>query len=351
MHVINAETPDSGLAAALLLLKTQGRAAPSRNGTVIRAPGPVATVYRNPLRRVMLSPLRDANPFFHLYEAIWMLAGRNDAEAVARYANTMNSFASEEGKLWGAYGYRWREFFGFDQLAEIIKLIREDRTTRRAVLTMWSPVGDLIPFDAASREGARASKDVPCNTQVYFDPTQGVLDMTVCNRSNDIVWGCYGANLVHMSFLHEFVAIATGLPTGTYTQMSNNFHAYVDRPDVARLFEGFVPDDRYTDFRSLIGGRHYPIMHTEWDEYLAECALFAEQPTADNWNDPFLQNVAGPMMEAHAAYKSDRLGLALSICEDIQAPDWQAASVEWLQRRVAKRQESARKLMDGEETL
>lgn len=350
MHVINAVTPDSGLAAAILLLKTQGRVTASRNGRVVRAPSPVATVYRNPLRRVMLSPLRDANPFFHLYEAIWMLAGRKDAAAVANYAGTMNSFASEDGQLWGAYGYRWREFFGFDQLAEIIKLIHDDKTTRRAVLTMWSPAGDLVPANGGE-EGAKASKDVPCNTQVFFDPTQGVLDMTVCNRSNDIVWGCYGANLVHMSFLHEFVALATGLPTGTYTQISNNFHAYVDRPDVARLFEGFVPDDRYTDFNSLIGGQHHSIMSTAWEEYLAECALFAEAPTAGHWDDPFLRHVAGPMMEAYAMYKADDLDAALKHCWRIQAPDWQAAAAEWFQRRIAKRQESARKLLDGEESL
>jgi len=52
--------------------------------------------------------------------------------------------------------------------------------------------------------------------------------MVVFNRSNDMVWGCYGANAVHFSFLHEFIGRSTGLPLGTYTQVSVNLHAYID---------------------------------------------------------------------------------------------------------------------------
>ena len=38
------------------------------------------------------------------------------------------------------------------------------------------------------------SKDVPCNTHAYFAiNAEGSLDLTVCNRSNDLVWGCLGA--------------------------------------------------------------------------------------------------------------------------------------------------------------
>ena len=33
---------------------------------------PVATVYSHPRERVLLSPERDANPFFHFFEALWI---------------------------------------------------------------------------------------------------------------------------------------------------------------------------------------------------------------------------------------------------------------------------------------
>ena len=75
MQIITGN-PNTALQDGLWLLKTSGILNDSRNGRVVQAPGPVASVYRNPLERVVFSPLRDANPFFHLYEALWMLAGR-----------------------------------------------------------------------------------------------------------------------------------------------------------------------------------------------------------------------------------------------------------------------------------
>ena len=392
MQIITCDSPNEGLEDALWLLKTTGVTTDSRNGKVVRAPGPVATVYRDPTNRVMLSPLRNANPFFHLYEAIWMLAGNNDAASVARYAATMNMFA-DNGTLWGAYGFRWREFFGFDQLEEIINLIRQDGSTRRAVLSMWSPVGDLVTeeptqikfalkdqwqrecaevypqarvlfgagtitvvdsnartvgvWDTTKGEGwatrptmgGRYSKDVPCNTHVYFDPTQGKLDMTVCNRSNDIVWGCYGANMVHMSVLQEFVASAVGLPVGVYTQVSNNFHSYVDRADVQRLMDAQAPnqaswpiayeaDLRYKSLRKVALNSD-----TEWQRWLDDAVMFVAFPTATNGLlAPFFEHVARPLMTAHAAYKDGDMTSAYRHAAECVAQDWRLAATEWLKR-------------------
>ena len=39
----------------------------SRNGKVIVAPEPVLTTYTHPTERVLFSPLRDANPFLHVF--------------------------------------------------------------------------------------------------------------------------------------------------------------------------------------------------------------------------------------------------------------------------------------------
>ncbi len=63
---------------------------------------------------------------------------------------------------------------------------------RRTVVGMWDPWEDLWE----ENDG----KDYPCNTQIYFWERKGQLNMTVCNRSNDMIWGAYGANAVHMSF-------------------------------------------------------------------------------------------------------------------------------------------------------
>ena len=61
-----------------------------------------------------------------------------------------------------------------------------------------------------------------------FSKRNGVLNMSVTNRSNDIVWGLFGANAVHMSILHEYMAARTESKVGVYTHFSNNAHAYLD---------------------------------------------------------------------------------------------------------------------------
>lgn len=354
-YSIVAANPDGALHSGLWWLKSAGVINDSRNGRVAVAPAPVITVYPYPDRRVILSPLRDANPFFHLFEALWMLAGRNDVAKIAVYAKQMEAFA-DDGLQWGAYGFRWREFFAFDQLKELIELIRRDPKTRRAVLTMWSPNGDLVMENGY---GGVDAKDVPCNTQVYFDGTSGVLNMTVMNRSNDIVWGAYGANLVHMSMLHEFMASAVKLPLGTYYQFSNNYHAYIDRPDVQRLLEASSPDREQWAVRfkpgSCVYADHgvtpYPMMANEgyWDSWLRECETFVEQPHDAGiiYAHPFFSEVARPLMLAHLAYKQGDLDPALELASECQALDWRLAATEWLLRRRAKSQEAARKLMEG----
>jgi hypothetical protein len=346
-HSIVACTPDAALSDGLWWLKVAGEVNQSRNGRVVVSPVPVVTCYPQPKQRVMFSPLRDANPFFHFFEGLWMLAGRNEAAMVANYAKQMETFA-DDGLLWGAYGYRWRHFFGFDQLAVLIEELKANPLTRRAVLSMWSPDGDLVPRKTIrggdiTHDGGSTSKDVPCNTQVYFDGTRGRLNMTVTNRSNDIVWGAYGANLVHMSMMHEFMAAAAGLPLGVYYQMSNNYHAYIDRPDVKKLINTesdqqagwYIPFNPTKSYLGPTAQWTYPMLSTaDWQGWLAECEEFVADPLgARPYNHDFFPQVAYPLMAAHAAHKAGDFRESLKWAKQCAANDWKVAALEWLDRR------------------
>lgn len=348
-QMICANDPDQALESGLWWLKIAGEVNDSRNGRVLVAPAPVITTYTDPTKRVIFNPLRDANPFFHLFESLWMLAGRNDVASVANYAKQMESF-SDDGLQWGAYGYRWRHFFGFDQLLEVIDQLRADPKTRRAVMTMWSPAGDMVPVEVQTlltNRGGKTAKDVPCNTHIYFDLTRGKLNMTVSNRSNDIVWGAYGANLVHMSVLQEFVAAAVRAPLGVYHQWSNNYHAYIDRPDVQRLLDTSQPNRDHWAVKlgenvsayNHFDIRHFPLMrhadsHIRW---LDQCEAFVANPVAGGLSLPFFTEVAGPMMRAHAAYKSGDYVEAVYQAGCVAAVDWRMAAQTWLATRAANR--------------
>ncbi len=228
MHVIHVKNVHEALPAGVHHLQNYGVREESRPGKVLVAPTPVMTVYDSPLERVMFWKERDANPFFHLMESLWMLAGRNDVEWIVRFNSNMKQFSDDGVIFHGAYGHRWREHFiadlGVDQLEYVVRLLTANPKTRRAVIQMWDAPVDLYVNERP--------KDIPCNTHIYLQArTEGlvyVLDMTVCCRSNDMIWGAYGANAVHFSILQEYLAAKLGLLVGKMYQLSNNFHAYVD---------------------------------------------------------------------------------------------------------------------------
>src|SRR4051812_24359480 len=82
-----------------------------RGSPTLEYPEPVITHYARPLERVLFSPDRDANPFFHFFEALWMLAGRDDVEFLAALLPRMQEFSDDGVRLAGAYGYRWKKMW------------------------------------------------------------------------------------------------------------------------------------------------------------------------------------------------------------------------------------------------
>ena len=120
MKVIEASSPDDALAQGMRHLLERGVREPSRVGEVLVAPAPVATVYRYPRARVSFSPVRDANPFFHVMEALWMLAGRNDVAFLAAYNQRMAEFIHQliveriQG-LWSIQSYQSDLAVGLDE--------------------------------------------------------------------------------------------------------------------------------------------------------------------------------------------------------------------------------------------
>lgn len=294
----------------------------SRNGKVWRMPGPWMTSYSDPYRRVLFSPMRDANPFFHLMEAIWMLAGRNDVGFVAKFNKRMLTFSDDGATLSGAYGYRWTKHFAVNQLDWIANTLAGDKTNRRCVLQMWDPVTDIGRVLADG-------KDVPCNTNVYFLCRGGALDMTVCCRSNDLFWGCYGANMVHFSFLHEWMAEAVGVPVGRYHHLSNDLHVYEEHFPRER-WQQYAQDADITGLYRRGSLPHYNILQGQpAHEWRAEAVTWCRGEPA---RSAFFIDVAEPAYAAWMAHKAKNHKAALNYAETIAAWDWRAACTAWLQR-------------------
>lgn len=225
MEIIARNTND--LAARVYrALEVSGVQDQSRNGPVLRFDGPVTICLTHPWERVNFCPVRDANPFFHVIESVAMLANWNSVKLLSYFAKNMAQY-SDNGRTYNAfYGTRARSYHGLDQLRLVVETLRKDPATRQAVICLWEPE-DLT----------RDTKDKACNLVLIFAVRGGVLEMTTFNRSNDAVWGgVTGANIVHLSFFHEYVAQAINVPMGRWWHTSANLHVYLDNPKTRLLF-------------------------------------------------------------------------------------------------------------------
>jgi len=329
MIVIDADNVNSAFrkAAHIMLHDDNWHEIAPREGKVTREyDEPVTTIYRKPWRRVLFCDVRDANPFFHLMEALWMLAGRDDSAWISQFSKNIGQFAEDDGKFHGAYGFRWRS--GVDQIETAANLLRRKPDTRRAVISMWNPAADL----GADR------RDIPCNTHVYFKVRNGKLNMTVCCRSNDIIWGCYGANAVHFSVLQEYMARKSGYDIGLYYHISDSWHYYLENPTWKKLNMGAAYGEQdyyaghgYTPSRIASAA----IVNGTTDAWDADLERFFK----DDWDDPimyqdlFFGRTAYPMRDAWRCYKRGDIETALHLCKNIASPDWALACTQWMMRR------------------
>jgi thymidylate synthase len=322
MYVINADNVREALPKAMRLVMELGHSTKTRNGDAIVLPKPVNICYTNPKQHVLIDHVRDANPFFHLMEAMWMLAGRDDGAFLDHYVKNFSKDFGTEGRIVDAYGYRWRHGLGYDQLEEIIEQLKQTPNTRQAVLQMWG----------AGRDDLTQSNPKPCNLVASFhiiDENQ--LNMTVFNRSNDLILGCCGANAVHFAILQEYIASMVGVKMGSYWQVSTNLHLYkkhLDKVSPEAL------DEEYERTEPLI---KYPRV---FDEELKETMLYIDEMHEyregymGNISNPFLSEVVIPMATAHWMYKARNFKEALDAIESVRAEDWRRAGKEWLERRI-----------------
>lgn len=354
MNSITVKNVNHALPLALALLRDTGIKVAPRGMPTIELPTPFATTYENPSEMVLFDAVRDANPWFHLFESLWVLHGRDDVQFLQWFLPRMADFSDDGGKFHAPYGYRMRHSFGFDQIEFCIKALSEDHDTRQAVISIWDPAIDW-----------KKTKDRPCNTLVMFKVRNNKLRMTVCNRSNDAILGAYGANVVQFSTLLKYVAGYVGVEIGTYTQMSDSFHVYEDNSYwlawLAMHVAG-VPgiDDPYElrDMaRSTHGNSEAPdpscwfmppneISSGAFDEDLNTFFVYWDEnkgPSSNLLNernyatDSFAQTVL-PMLQGLINWRQGKRPVALEVMGYVKALDWQIAGKQWMQRRIERDQ-------------
>lgn len=343
MHVIEVNNVREALPLAVEYLINHGLREQSRGGDVCSAPIPVTVLYHNPKQHVLLNHVRDANPFFHLMEAMWMLAGRMDGAFLDHYIKNFSETYGSHGLIPDAYGYRWKYGLKFNQLDEIIFQLSQAPTTRQCVLQMWG---------ASDKPELLSPYAKPCNLVATFRIINNKLDMSVFNRSNDVIWGCCGANAVHFAILQEYLASKIGVEMGNYWQISTNLHLYLHHMQMMVGRINHIEQDKniayYLKDDSIYGETQLLITEREtFDDDLLETMFCIDrihenkEIHTDNISNKFLHDVVLPMAVAHQCYKNKDSQEAYQTMRLVIAEDWRMAGEQWLDRRFHERRRSS----------
>ena len=112
-----------------------------------------------------------------------------------------------------------------DQLDYVVRKLKESPNTRRAVASTWDPRKDT------------KVDEVPCLNHFVFMEREGLLDLSVTIRSNDM-YGAWLANVYALSELLSNISERTGIRRGTITTFSVNAHVYSHDWDKAQEVYG-----------------------------------------------------------------------------------------------------------------
>lgn len=135
---------------------------------------------------------------------------------------TNEEFAKKHGELGPVYGKQWRDFFGVDQIKEVIRQIKETPDSRRIIVSAWNP--KELPDMALP----------PCHAFMQFYVINNKLSLQLYQRSGDIFLGI-PFNIASYSLLLMMVAQVTDLEVGEFVHTIGDAHIYHNHFDQINL--------------------------------------------------------------------------------------------------------------------
>lgn len=286
----------------------------SRNGPVLEYPEPVSIKYTRPQERVLFHPVRVINPFLHLFEPLWIIAGQNDVKFLANIVSRFKDYSDDGKTFFSAYGHRLRQ--PSDQIAEAIERLKRDPEDRRVVLQIRRPA-DIFYY----------GRDTACNLTAALKVRDNKLNIHVFNRSNDAVWGgpAGGANFPQFTMLQEYMAGRIGCDVGVYHQTTDSMHVYTDLKEWGELKAAGNSDYdpyRYGDVEP------FPLNATpSFDVDLHQFFNIKRGP----YRTEFFETVVDPMWKLFLRYKDKQVPMDFEF-DAVKASDWRMATVRFFER-------------------
>jgi thymidylate synthase len=184
----------------------------------------------NPRARLSYSENR-GKLFSAVGELLWYLRKKNDLGFIKYYLKKYEQ-ESEDGKtVHGGYGPRLFAMRGHDQIANIVRLLKDNPDTRRAVIQLFNAE------DIATR-----FVEIPCTCNFHFMIRHNKLEMITHMRSNDAFRGL-PHDVFAFTMIQEIVARSLGLEIGQYKHFVGSLHLYKRDFEAAARYiaEGWQP--------------------------------------------------------------------------------------------------------------
>lgn len=164
-----------------------------------------------------------------IHELLWFVAGNTNIRYLKENGvRIWDEWADADGELGPVYGKQWRRWEGpdgkvIDQLAGVVRDIRERPDSRRLMVSAWNPAD--VPKMALP----------PCHTlfQFYVDTEEKTLSCQLYQRSADLFLGV-PFNIASYALLTMMVAQVTGLRPGDFVHTFGDLHIYVNHLEQVR---------------------------------------------------------------------------------------------------------------------
>tara|TARA_S200000501_G_scaffold166034_2_gene156406 strand:+ start:2369 stop:3157 length:789 start_codon:yes stop_codon:yes gene_type:complete len=159
------------------------------------------------------------------YELLWFLKGETNISYLKENGVSIwDEWADDNGDLGPVYGKQWRKWEAkngiHDQVAEVIKQIKENPNSRRHIVSAWN-VADIPSMALA-----------PCHILFQFYVQNGKLSCQLYQRSADVFLGV-PFNIASYALLTHMIANICDLRVGEFVHTLGDAHLYTNHLEQA----------------------------------------------------------------------------------------------------------------------
>ncbi len=146
-------------------------------------------------------------------KTIWTQNANSD------YWKIKSKFIGDVGRI---YGVQWRDFYGVDQIDNLIDSLKNNPNSRRHIVTAWNPA----QLDQMSLP--------PCHAFSQFFVSNNKLSCQLYQRSCDMFLGV-PFNIASYSLLIHILAKECGYGTGEFIHCLGDFHIYEEHFEQVKI--------------------------------------------------------------------------------------------------------------------